>query len=100
MRSDLRGLITACMIIIVSCAGCALDTVVRSPPPPDREEVAGGAPSPDHIWVRGKWQWNGESYAWSPGRWELSRPDAVYVQGHWRSIAGGWVWVEGRWASR
>jgi hypothetical protein len=100
MLSNIRGPLAACLLVAVSCAGCAMDPVVHVAPPPDRAEIAGAAPGPDHVWVHGNWRWDGRAYAWNPGRWEAGRSDAIWVQGHWRSISGGWVWVDGRWASR
>jgi hypothetical protein len=100
MRSKIVGPLGACVLVCLLCGGCAMETVVRTPPPPDRTEVIAAAPSDQHFWVRGHWQWNGNDYAWAPGHWEARRADASWKAGHWRNISGGWVWIEGRWAER
>lgn len=101
MRPNLAGPFVACLLVAFSLAGCAMEPVIHTAPPPDREEAASGArPSPDHFWVRGNWRWDGQAYTWAPGHWEAGRADARYVQGHWRNISGGWVWLEGHWVPR
>ena len=87
-------------IVSLSLSGCAAETIVRTPPPPDREEVPSAAPSGDQFWVRGNWRWTGEQHVWTPGHWEARRRDAIWAPGHWRATTGGWMWVEGRWAER
>ena len=101
MSSKIIGPFAAAMLIAcLSSAGCAMEAVVHTPPPADRAEVATAAPSAEHFWVRGNWQWNGSEYVWAPGRWEVRRANASWKAGHWRNISGGWVWIEGRWADR
>ncbi len=101
MRWKIVVPVAACWFLAVSLAGCAGELVVHQPPPQDREEVMSVAPSPEHFWVRGHWQWEGQQYAWVQGHWEVRRPNEVWAGGHWRSnSAGNWVWTEGRWTAR
>ncbi len=54
-------------------AGCTVEerTVVRGErPPADRVEVITAQPSPQHVWVRGRWERRGEGWGWVEGRWE------------------------------
>lgn len=43
------------------------------PPPADLLEVPGEPPSPERIWIKGYWHWNGEAYVWVAGHW-ATRP--------------------------
>ena len=97
---NLHLALAACVLFSLSSLGCSGEVVVRTAPPPEREEVVAVAPSPQHFWVRGHWAWNGGGYNWVPGHWEIRRPTAVWQPGRWRESGGGWVWVEGRWVER
>ncbi len=72
---------------------------VRTSPPAVQVEAIGTAPGIDYIWIPGHHHWNGTSYLWVGGRWELRpRGRAHWVPGHWRHRRGyGWYWVEGYW---
>ena len=100
MSWKVLGPIVAGALVSLATAGCHSDVVVRTAPPTDREERIEAAPSAEHFWVRGHWQWTGERYAWVTGYWETRRPREVWVGGHWRAVSGGWEWEEGRWVTR
>ena len=91
--------VAACVLLSLSAFGCTDSVVVRSPPPAERVEVVGVAPSAEHFWVRGHWSWNG-GWTWVPGHWDVRRVGYTWIPGHWRASGGGWVWEEGRWAGR
>lgn len=99
-------------ITIVSLATLALATLaacgpppppgvvwVRTAPPTIQVEAIATAPGTGYVWVPGYHHWNGSTYVWVTGRWELRpRPRAIWVPGHWRHHRGhGWYWVEGYW---
>jgi hypothetical protein len=71
---------------------------VESAPPPDQIEVIGVAPSVEHVWIPGHYNWSGSAYVWVSGRWEV-RPHhgARWVRGRWRRHERRWYWVEGHW---
>ena len=95
------------------------EAAAKNPEPPaDKDDApAGAAPSADHFWVHGHWQWNSRTWVWVPGRWEYRvAPSApppikvevhgraptsrhVWVSGHWRWDGGRWLWVGGHWDS-
>jgi len=100
MSAKVLGSIIVCVFLSMSAIGCSSEVVVRAAPPPERVEVVGVAPSPNHIWIKGHWVWNGREYIWEPGRWELRQAGHVWVEGHWTPRSGGFVWVEGRWIVR
>ncbi len=71
---------------------------VEREPPPVRYERVPPPPSPEHYWVAGHWNWNGNAYAWVPGYYHARpRPGVVWVDGHWARHERGWYWVEGHW---
>src|SRR5258706_13231966 len=76
----------------------AAEVVIRMRPPRVIVETHGPRPSRQHIWVSGYHRWDGNAYAWSPGRWEMPpRPRAHWVQHHYVRRNGGGVYVEGHW---
>ena len=67
-------------------------------PPAVEVEVAGVAPGPDMVWIRGYHTWNGTAYSWTKGRWEARpRAGAVWRDGEWVHHSRGWYWREGGW---
>jgi hypothetical protein len=76
----------------------AQEVVVKTRPPHAIVEVRGARPSSGHVWVSGYQNWNGNAYAWSPGRWEVPpSPRQRWEAHHWVHRNGGYVLVEGRW---
>jgi hypothetical protein len=61
--------------------------VIRiGPPPPVVERIAGYH------------RYEGDHYAWTPGRWERPpHPGARWEAHRWEHRHGQWVLVEGRW---
>ena len=79
-------------------SAAAADIVVRIAPPRAVIERRTPPPSRNHVWVSGYHRWDGNSYAWTPGRWEQRpRPRAHWVAHRWTHQRGGWVFVEGHW---
>jgi hypothetical protein len=68
------------------------------PPPPPPSEVAYAQPSPDAVWVPGYWFFDGYSYVWASGCWQVPPPyHYAYVSPHWAYRGGGYVFVRGYW---
>ena len=79
-------------------AVAAADVVVRIGPPHGVSERRPPRPDRNHVWVSGYHRWDGNSYAWAPGRWEQPpRPHARWVAHRWTHRRDGWVLVEGHW---
>ena len=73
----------------------------EAPPPLRHEAIAGGRPSPGHIWVAGYWRHDGHAYVWAAGHWERPPHEGhVWVAPRWESREGGWVLIEGRWEEK
>jgi hypothetical protein len=78
-------------------------TTAPSAPPPPQPEVAPAAPVAVAVWVPGFWQWNGTSWVWISGSYQLRpEPRVSWRVPEWRArgnvhvlIPGGWVRIGG-----
>jgi hypothetical protein len=73
--------------------------MIRIAPPRVQYERRTQRPSRDHVWINGYQRWDGNSYAWAPGRWEKRpNPNARWQGNQWKhDKKNGWVMREGRW---
>jgi hypothetical protein len=89
------------MLILASPLTSGADTrvYVRVGPPPAIAETRAVAPGPHHVWIAGYHRWDGQAYAWVPGRWDLPPTGyRTWVAGHWaHHHSNGYYWVEGHW---
>jgi hypothetical protein len=94
----LKRLIGFAFAAALTFSAAAADIVVRIRPPRAVSERRTRPPSRNHVWVSGYHRWDGNAYAWSPGRWE-QRPHsrARWVAHRWMRQRGAWVFVEGHW---
>lgn len=91
----LIGLVFAGALIFSAAAG---EVVVRIGPPHAVSERRMRSPGRGYVWVSGYHRWDGNAYAWTPGRWEQPpRPHAHWVAHRWNHRRDGWVLVEGHW---
>lgn len=91
----LIGLVFAGALVF---SAAAAEVVVRIAPPRVVAERRGPPPSRSHVWVSGYQRWDGNAYAWAPGKWEQPpRRHAHWVAHHWVHRRGGYVMVEGHW---
>ena len=69
------------------------------PPPPKSVEngPSSNAPSDNHIWVSGNWQYAEDRYAWRPGYWEPAREHWIWVPAHYRWTPRGYIFIDGYW---
>lgn len=95
---SLKGLIGFVFAGVLAVSAFASDVVVRIAPPRVQMEHRESRPSRNHVWISGYQRWDGNAYAWSPGRWEAPpRRNARWVQHRWNHQKDGWVAVEGHW---
>lgn len=67
-------------------------------PPPTPVDVVPPQPASNAIWVAGYWIYDGRSYTWMSGRWEVPPPLAnTYVPAHSETQNGRLVFVPGHW---
>jgi hypothetical protein len=71
---------------------------VEAGPPDPVVEVVTVSPGAGYCWIPGHHRWDGRSYLWIAGRWQLApRGRTAWVTGRWESSPRGWFWMEGRW---
>jgi len=73
------------LAVILSPAASFAQIVVRIGPPPPVHERRPPPPDRGYVWIAGYHRYEGDHYAWTPGRWD--RPP----QGHQRWVAHKWV---------
>ena len=54
----------------LTLSSAVAEVVIRIAPPRVQVERRMSRPSRDHVWVSGYQRWDGNAYAWNPGRWE------------------------------
>jgi hypothetical protein len=69
----------------------------QAPPPPRVENVNARR---GFIWVRGRWEWNGSDWAWTPGHYERERAGYIYREPRWEQRDGVYVKIDGTWVVR
>jgi len=86
-------------------------------PPANKPEYRGEAPSKDHAWLDGFWNWKKNQWVWNKGRYQNVIKDTppirnyefippppshlhVWVPGNWTMEAGDWTWIKGRYFTR
>ncbi len=75
--------------------------IVEVAPPPLRVETQVARPGPTHLWARGYWDWDGDSWAWVPGRWAVGPTRAAsWVPARYERVTSGWQYVPGHWSSQ
>jgi hypothetical protein len=75
-------------------------TQAEAPPPPPAAptETIPASPAANAVWVPGYWLYDGRSYAWTGGHWEIPPPYArSYVAAHWENQGGRSVYVRSYW---
>src|SRR5579872_3704261 len=74
-----------------------MDLRINVAPPPARVEVIPPAPSPEHYWIAGHWQYEGNQHVWVAGHWEAPRAGEFWVRPFWLREGDAWVFHPGRW---
>jgi hypothetical protein len=73
---------------------------VANAPPPAKAETQTTAPSSDHVWIAGHWEWSvsEETWIWAAGAWALPPDDgATWVGPETEDNNGDWVYTPGHW---
>lgn len=68
------------------------------PPPPTPNETMPPSPAANAVWIPGYWIYDGRSYAWTSGKWEIPPPFAsTYVPAHSEVRGNHTVFIPGYW---
>ena len=67
--------------------------------PPESLELGpvGLAPTQEHIWIPGCWNWNFHNYAWRPGYWSVGYSNWVWVPARYVWTPRGYLNCHGYW---
>ena len=74
------------------------EEVAYLPPPPESIEEGPSveAPSQDHFWVPGLWQWQDSRYSWRAGYWaRRTHPNWIWIPAHYVWCPSGYIFVDG-----
>lgn len=67
-------------------------------PPPAPIEAVSPSPATNAVWIPGYWSYNGNSYAWVSGHWEIPPVNShTYVAAHWENQGSGYFFVPSYW---
>jgi hypothetical protein len=77
-------------------AASAADVIIRTAPPPPRNEVV---PPPRHgyVWAPGHWEYRRGHHVWVAGSWLRERHGYTYHAPNWVERDGHWVMERGGW---
>lgn len=68
------------------------------PPPPAPTELVTPSPAANAVWIPGYWSFNGSSYHWVAGHWEIPPANTnTYVAAHWENQGSGYYFVPAYW---
>lgn len=68
-------------------------------PPRPRYERRTPRPGPNHVWIAGYWDREGDSWGWAPGRWEEpSQRGSTWIRPQYRREGGAYRYEPGRWS--
>lgn len=68
------------------------------PPPPAPTEMVTQSPAANAVWIPGYWSFDGGSYSWAAGHWEIPPPNThTYVAAHWENQGTGYFFVPAYW---
>ncbi|MGO4377594.1 YXWGXW repeat-containing protein [Pseudoduganella sp. RAF53_2] len=71
--------------------------VVRTAPPPMRDEVVPAARE-GYVWTPGYWRYNGHRYVWTHGKYVRERHGYYWREPAWKENNGRWEFTRGNWA--
>jgi len=68
-----------------------------SPPESLEQGPSSPAPSDDHFWINGCWEYERDDYLWRPGYWAAGHDGWVWVPAHYNWTPYGCIYVPGYW---
>lgn len=111
MQKRLALFVIPAALVLFSCApafaqvrigvdlGAVRIRIAPEAPPRPRWERRMARPGPNHIWIQGYWDRQGDRWAWAPGRWEEPPQRGSYwVKPVYRGEGGAYRYEPGRWS--
>jgi hypothetical protein len=93
-----RRLIGLAFAAALTFSVATAEIAIQIRPPRNVSERRSQRPSRNHVWVSGYQNWNGNAYAWSPGRWEQPpQPGNRWVAPRYTRQGQSWTLVQGYW---
>jgi len=93
-----KRLIELLLITGFAFSAATAQVVIGTVPPQVQVKGRMARPGPDYVWVPRYQRWDGETYGWSPGRWERPpRPGSRWVKPRYPRQGDGWNFFERRW---
>jgi hypothetical protein len=74
--------------------------VGHAAPPALRHERIPPRPYRDAVWLAGSWDWQGNGWAWIPGRWERTQRRGSWVKARYVREGDGWRYEPAHWSSQ
>ncbi|TWT93472.1 hypothetical protein Pla108_39660 [Botrimarina colliarenosi] len=80
-------------------ASASTTEVAYLPAPPEslEEGPSSPAPSDDHFWIPGCWNYVNQDYQWRPGYWYRTQPNWVWTPSYYNYTPRGYIFVNGYW---
>lgn len=72
-------------------------TYLDEPPRSQERGPSSPAPSDDHFWIPGCWEYRQDGYVWRPGYWARHQQDWVWIPAHYDWTPNGYVYCNGYW---
>ena len=97
MQKTLKAAVLGVVLGVVPCVAHA-QLFANAPPPAMQAEQPPPAPGPGFTWIPGFWNWTGNQYAWTPGRWEQPpQPAQTWQAPAWERDGNRFRFRPGRW---
>ncbi len=74
-----------------------VEYIAQSPPESLDRGPVGDAPSEEHFWIPGNWNWQADQYAWRPGYWSVGYSNWIWVPERYIWTPSGYIYCAGYW---
>lgn len=74
-----------------------IEYLAEAPPASVERGPSGPAPSTEHIWIPGCWQWQTTRYLWRPGYWSTGYTNWVWIPARYQWTPRGYYFCSGYW---
>ena len=81
----------------VSTATAEIEYVEEAPPQSLEQGPVGIAPTVEHIWIPGCWNWTQNRYVWRPGYWSGGYSEWVWIPARYHWTPRGFYYCNGYW---